>query len=273
MENVSIYGKKWLDLVFEGRNKEYGAYQLRQENSKTTLIAFFFGSSILCVLIFIISSFSNTEIAIPIIDEVYTPVVMKDFIFDTQPETEKPQLLETNSESQTAPLQSPTTPMNSRTMVVAATILAQENIPTNNELAIAPVASNSGNIGVGLPSSNSGNSNAGEVTVTISTSPYRASVLDVQPTYPGGIKRFYQFVGDNFDRDREYVGTTVRVNVAFVIEKTGMMTNIKVLENTNSDVSKEAIRVLKSLKTKWSPGIKNGQPVRTQFTLPITVQL
>jgi protein TonB len=95
----------------------------------------------------------------------------------------------------------------------------------------------------------------------------------VQPTYPGGIKRFYQFVGDNFDRDRDYEGKTVRVNVAFVIEKTGMMTDIKVLENTNSDVSKEAIRVLKSLKTKWSPGIKNGQPVRTQFTLPITVQL
>jgi protein TonB len=272
MENVSIYGKKWLDLVFEGRNKEYGAYQLRQENSKTTLIAFFVGSSVLCGMVFLLSSFSNSVATIVLPENKYIPVVMEDIVYDVKPEIEKPKLPETNSESQTAPLQSPTTPINSGTMVVAETILAQENIPTNIELANAPIAPGSGEIGFGLPSSESGSSKPGAV-IGSTNETFRTTVLDVQPTYPGGIKRFYQFVGDNFDRDREYVGTTVRVNVAFVIEKTGMMTNIKVLENTNSDVSKEAIRVLKSLKTKWSPGIKNGQPVRTQFTLPITVQL
>lgn len=273
MENVNIYGKKWLDLVFEGRNKEYGAYQLRQENSKTTFKAFFFGSFILSGLIFILSSFSDTEIAIPIVAEVYTPVVMKDYIFDTKPKIEKPRLPETNPEPQIAPLHSPTTPINSGSMVVTATILAQKNITTNNELDIAPIDSNFVNINVGLPSSNSKNSNSYVIKAVVSTNPYRAAVLDLQPTYPGGIKRFYQFVSDNFDRNREYEGTTIHVDVAFVIEKTGVMTDIKVLENTNSDVSKEAIRVLKSLKTKWSPGIKNEQPVRTQFTLPITVQL
>ena len=40
MKNVSIYGKKWLDLVFENKNKEYGAYKLRQEEGKTTAKAF-----------------------------------------------------------------------------------------------------------------------------------------------------------------------------------------------------------------------------------------
>ena len=43
MSNVSIFGKKWIDLVFEDKNKEYGAYQLRKESPKTTLLAFFFG--------------------------------------------------------------------------------------------------------------------------------------------------------------------------------------------------------------------------------------
>ena len=270
MENVSIYGKKWLDLVFEGRNKEYGAYQMRKENSKTTLKAFFFGSFILCGLTFILSSFSDTEI--PITTETYIPVIMDDFIYEIKPELEKPELPKTEVNPQSAPLQSPTIPINTGTMVVAATILAQENILTNNELKLAPITSNSGIIGTGLLSSNTTNTSSGSVT-GISNETFRATVLDVQPTYPGGIKRFYQFVGDNFNRDRDYEGTTVRVNVAFVIEKSGLMTEIKVLENTNSDVSEEAIRVLKSLKTKWTPGIKNGQPVRTQFTLPITVQL
>ena len=51
------------------------------------------------------------------------------------------------------------------------------------------------------------------------------------------------------------------------------MTDIEVTRKTTPEIDKEAIRVLKSLKTKWAPGIKNGEPVRTQFTLPITVML
>jgi len=50
------------------------------------------------------------------------------------------------------------------------------------------------------------------------------------------------------------------------------MTDISVKENPGNGLDKEAIRVLKSLKTKWSPGIKNGQAVRTQYNLPITVR-
>ena len=43
MANLSIFEKKWLDLVFEGKNQEYGAYKLRQDSTKTTIIAFLSG--------------------------------------------------------------------------------------------------------------------------------------------------------------------------------------------------------------------------------------
>ena len=56
MKNVSIYGKKWLDLVFEGKNKEYGAYQLRQENEKTSALALVFGITFLAGFVFLLSS-------------------------------------------------------------------------------------------------------------------------------------------------------------------------------------------------------------------------
>ena len=56
-----------------------------------------------------------------------------------------------------------------------------------------------------------------------------------------------------------------------VIERDGAMSDIKVLSKTNDDLNAEAIRVLKSLKTKWTAGIKDGQAVRTKYTLPITV--
>ena len=51
MSHVSIYEKNWIDLVFEGKNKAYGAYQLRQENTKTSLIAFIGGITFMLSLI------------------------------------------------------------------------------------------------------------------------------------------------------------------------------------------------------------------------------
>ena len=61
--------------------------------------------------------------------------------------------------------------------------------------------------------------------------------------------------------------------VSFVIEKDGSMSDIKVLRNPGYGLDKEAVRVLKSLKTKWKPGVKDGQFVRTQYTLPIKIQM
>jgi protein TonB len=43
MSKSNIYETNWTDLVFENKNKEYGAYQLRQENAKTTITALFMG--------------------------------------------------------------------------------------------------------------------------------------------------------------------------------------------------------------------------------------
>jgi protein TonB len=51
------------------------------------------------------------------------------------------------------------------------------------------------------------------------------------------------------------------------------MSNIKVLRDPGYGLGKEAIRVLKSLKSKWTPGMIAGQAVRTSYNLPITVKL
>ena len=50
MSRLSIYETRWIDLVFENKNKEYGAYQLRRESSKTTVMAFFSGLLLITVV-------------------------------------------------------------------------------------------------------------------------------------------------------------------------------------------------------------------------------
>ena len=47
MANINLFGKDWTNIVFEGRNKAYGAYKLREENPKTTLFALLLG--VVCI--------------------------------------------------------------------------------------------------------------------------------------------------------------------------------------------------------------------------------
>ena len=57
-----------------------------------------------------------------------------------------------------------------------------------------------------------------------------------------------------------------------MVEKDGSMTDIQVKNDPGYGLGREAIRVLKSLKTKWTPGMIGSKPVRTSYNLPITVQ-
>jgi protein TonB len=164
------------------------------------------------------------------------------------------------------------TPVTNAPPVVTATPNAVVNVPTNTQVVASPVSSDSPTGTAPSTGTNVGGSNT-SVTIPASTGPVKASELDRQPNYPGGIQNFYQYVVNNFDRVNLEEGETIRVNVSFVIETDGTMTDIQVREKTNSIIAKEAVRVLKSLKKKWTPGIKDGQPVRTQFTLPIAVSV
>jgi protein TonB len=97
--------------------------------------------------------------------------------------------------------------------------------------------------------------------------------LDKLPEFPGGISKFYTYVGNNFEKQEIEGSGSIQVFVSFVIERDGSMTDIQIKRDPSYGLGKEAIRVLKSLKTKWSPGMINGKAVRTGYNLPITVQM
>lgn len=88
--------------------------------------------------------------------------------------------------------------------------------------------------------------------------------------YPGGLEKFYSKIATNFDENEiDYDGFS-KINVSFVIEKDGSMSGITVNNsNMSKSMKKSIVKVLKSIKTKWSPAIINDQPVRTGYDLPI----
>jgi len=270
MSKLSIYENKWTDLVFENKNKEYGAYQLRQENSKNSVTALFMGLLLITALgsaPVLISKFRTSPVEVEPEPQIYEPkIVHVDPIVVPPPPAPPAPVVEQSATSQTEAIQL-TNP------VVAKPEEAVDKIATNTENT--PVVDNANGNGTAVnpipTTGGGGNGDVASVTPKIE-GPVSSAILDKQPEYPGGIGQFYKYVGNNFRRPELDAEKTLRVYVSFVVEKDGSLTDIMVKNDPGYGMGKEAIRVLKSLKTKWAPGILNGQAVRTAYNLPITIK-
>ena len=98
---------------------------------------------------------------------------------------------------------------------------------------------------------------------------YSLRQVEVKPEFEGGITKFYDYVIKNFKApdDKKVSGN---MYVSFVIEKDGSVNEIKVLRDLGHGTGDEITRVLKS-SPKWSPAKVAGNPVRIQYSLPITI--
>ena len=99
---------------------------------------------------------------------------------------------------------------------------------------------------------------------------YNAAGVEVKPEFPGGMKEFYSFIAKNF-RAPDVAGLKGKIILAFVVDKDGSLTDIKVLRDVGFGSSAEAMRVL-GLSPKWIPAQQNGQFVRCSFILPINIE-
>ena len=260
-------------MVFEGKNQEYGAYQLRHDSNKTMLYAFLAGllliSSFAAVPMLIKNFSSETIIA-------ETPMIPIDIIVklsDIKPnQPQKPKTF-------VAPIAKKPDPELKNKQVlknpeIVKPIDANDNIATNKEAKDIVPNVPEGNSSVGIPSiETTSGTGTSETKAPESTEINTTSSLDKLPEFPGGMKKFYTYVGQNFEKPELEVSRTMKIYVYFVIEKDGSMTDIKVIKDPGYGLGQEAIRVLKSLKTKWEPGIINGKSVRTSYNLPIVVQV
>nr|WP_322623673.1 M56 family metallopeptidase [uncultured Flavobacterium sp.] len=102
---------------------------------------------------------------------------------------------------------------------------------------------------------------------------YNTSDLDPQPEFPGGLEEFFRLIKNEMKIPETKEDKTLRVYVSFVIETDGRMSNFKVLRDPGMGMGDEAIRALKTITTKWSPGKLQGKEVRASYSLPITVNV
>ena len=283
MSQHSLYESNWINLVFENRNKEYGAFQLRQETTKTSFNALFIGILVCSALVILPNLLLHPkEITVPSVPEIQDRIIELTDIYQAEQQAAAAQALP-EIERQT-----PNEVIDKEQLINPTVVSATQATPivefttertnpvdsTTDGLVVAGSGNGTGE-GVlnGTGSGNVNGTGTGTDGIGTGTETHIAEMLDKKPQFPGGIEKFYRYVGNNFRSPMMDETKAIRIFVSFVVERDGSMSNIKVMNKPGQALEKEAIRVLQSIKTKWSPGMLNSKPVRTAYNLPIVVQI
>nr|WP_314867593.1 energy transducer TonB [uncultured Flavobacterium sp.] len=259
---LDIFTNQWLDIVFEGKNKAYGAYDLRKKNTKTTVKALIIGAVVFSV-----------AVAAPLIMSLLPDSSSDDESLDTKIVTMKlpPKKEEPKKDLPPPP---PPPPKVDQVKFVKPVVAKAEEVteepPKITEIKDKKLGNETikGDPDAELTVEPVGNGPA--AVVEEDNTVYNTAGIEVKPDFPGGMEKFYKFVGNNYQTPEEE-GLKGKVYVTFVVEKDGSLTDIKVIRDIGFGTGKEAIRVLNKCP-RWTPGEQNGKKVRVLYSLPITIQ-
>lgn len=271
MAKLDIFKPEWLDVVFAGRNKAYGAYELRKSNPKTTNKAFFIGSVLFILAVssptiakWISGQMPEDEEAVKVTEVVLAPPPPVNEEAPPPPPIVEPPKPKVDQVKFPPPV------------VVPAEQVRDEEPPTVEELKVADPGQKTieGDPNADIRIDEPVGEAPKEVAIVEDNNIRDFASVEVLPKFPGGDDAFNKYLSRNIKypplaRENNITG---RVIVSFVVEKNGQLTDIKVLRGLGYGTDEEAIRVLKNTP-KWSPGEQNGRPVRVQYTIPIFFQL
>lgn len=249
-----------LNLVFEDRFKEYGAYQVRKMFRKNQVIATLIASSVAIIAAAIPVIMNHDE------EEEETRVIVTTNIDDVKPpeeEEEKP--------DEPPPVEEPV--MTTQAYVVPdinPNASEDDNLNPPDAVTVVGAQDQQGNDDIILPDDDitpeggGGEGNSEPKTVKIKAS------------FPGGDAAFKEYVRDNFNYPTRCQddGINGYVLLRFVVDETGKVSRVSAIEETKScpEFTTEAIRVLKK-SPRWIPGNNNGVQMKSWREIPINLQV
>jgi periplasmic protein TonB len=253
--------QNWDDLVFENRNKSYGAYAIRKAYDKR-LIEGLVASSVIGIFAFFLPGIlSSTDHAPKIIASDPTSGVIVDFL---------------NPLVKKEPPQKKADPPAKR--------LNPNLIPKLTAIETDRVDFPDPNIDISSTGVLTGTPDIGATTGTLTgkddtpiVSVKETGILDhaeVMPMYDGGMQAMIKFIQKKlrYPNGARVIGTEGTVFVQFVINAEGKVVDIHVIRGISDDCDKEAVRVL-GLMPAWHPGSQNHIPVSVRMVLPFKFKL
>ncbi|MFP3833904.1 energy transducer TonB [Chryseobacterium sp. SIMBA_028] len=274
-ENVYNQNLTLDEIVFENRNKEYGAYDLRHQYPRLLTKSFIVGTSIFLLVAlspFIYLTIKN--LTAPPKTEVKADLVniIEDEPIIDQPKEEEPPppppppkeepkievIQNVVPEPVKAPkIETPPPPI-SKQLETTTGLNNQEGVKAPAYTPPPP------------PPSTGTKASTVEVKANNPNEIYKD--VDQSAEYPGGMGALRKFLGDNFDTSLMEGGEgTLKAKLKFVVERDGTVSAVTIEEKSpNGDFNSEAVRVVKKLK-KWTPAKRNGESVRSYYSVPFTM--
>ena len=273
MENENLnYSSSLDEIVFEHRNREYGAYDLRTSYRKILTRSLIIGTVLFCLAAitpFVIMKIKQlaapdkTEIDAKLIEilpeeEVKEEIVEKEETPPPPPPKveEKIEILQNVvPEPVKAPKVETPPPPISEQLKTTTGLINQEGVKQTAHIP-PPVQA--------PPKAAAVESKAPSTTEVYES-------VDQEAEFPGSLNSFRNKIAENFDNSAMEGGEgTLKTTVTFIVERDGSISDVKA-SGSNSDFNSEAVRTVKSIRSKWVPAKINGQPVRQRFRLPLTM--
>ena len=254
-----------LDIIFENRNKNYGAYSLRKHYNERLYRALGFTSLIIsCFYILSVIQIKKTVLLNVIPDTSFgNPVTIPEKPLEPKL-PEKPQ----------APSIKPK--VNADVFVSTLVITTDDNTATKLSENLDSVAIDSKTITGVMPGGpivksleGTGGNTSGNVVTKNIDKENPLLTAEIMPAYPGGMDALKKFLEKNLRNPQDLEdGQIVSVKIKFVVGYDGVLKWFQTVEDGGKAFNNEVIRVLKMMP-EWIPGISNGQNVSVYYTIPV----
>lgn len=265
MAKIDLTSLEWRELIFQGKNKEYGAYKMRGESDKRH------NTSMLIIAVVAVVGFS-----LPRLIEMVKPKAKESNTEVTQfAKLEKAKVENDVKKVEKAP---PPPELKSSIKFTAPVIKKDEEVKEENQLKSQEDLNNT-KVAISVADvkgSENGKIDIADVkeAVTQEVEEKVYQVIEQMPQFPGGEQELLNYINKNikYPAIAQEMGVQGKVILRFVVSKTGMVDKIEVVRPLDPACDKEAIRVVKTLP-KFIPGKQNGVNVSVWYTLPITYKL
>ena len=275
MAKLDLISLEWTDLVFEGRNKDYGAYQLRKGTSKRNIWSIII-VALAAVLLYLGLTLHRMAEANRTVENTQAIELTNLESKKKEAKVEKKEQIKVEPEKIVEKVKS--------SVKFTAPVIKKDNlVKDEDEIKLDEIEKSTKAIGALTVE---GNDEVGGEVLKIkeeiaAPAPPRPAeenkiheIVEQMPSFPGGMSALMSWLSQNIKYPviAAENGVKGRVIVQFVVEKDGSITDVQVVKSVDPSLDKEAARVIKSMP-HWIPGRQNGSPVRVRYTVPVTFKL
>ncbi len=285
-KDVDLSSSEWTDIVFEGKNKDFGAYTLRKDSPKRHTTAVVIVLSVLAALVIVLILAingvfeANDEVGDAQAEMTAVDVgtgeeeAEEDEMVQEIPDMPEPEPEEVQQEDETTATQQ-LTELNIVDVV-------EKDKEMKDQSEILEDTRTLGNI------DKQGLEDLSKATVINEVvekkpepvvekkdeGPVSMAMVEQKPSFPGGDAEMMKWLSSNINYPPAAAeeGISGKVTVQFVVEKDGSISGVKVARGKHPALDQEAVRVVKKMP-RWTPGRNNGAPVRVTYMLPVTFRL